>query len=178
MKKIEEFVSGHTELGTGYRYFVPTFINDEWIWSDSAISKLLGKAAVKLGELNSFSRLVPNIDLFIQLHVTKEAVTSSRIEGTQTLSDILQLKTGVEDFIRSNYGRRSTNAIKIIHRLMINPYINIEQAMEICHTSYNPSNDLLKQLQQDGYITETSGQSRNRIFIFKKYLDLFDKTDK
>ena len=44
MKTIQEFVSGHTELGTGYRYFVPTFINDEWIWSDSAICKLLEKA--------------------------------------------------------------------------------------------------------------------------------------
>ena len=40
-----------------------------------------------MGELNSFARLVPNIDLFIQLHVTKEAVVSSRIEGTQTNMD-------------------------------------------------------------------------------------------
>ena len=94
--------------------------------------------------------------------------------ATQTLSDILQLKTDVEAFIRSNYGRRSSNAIKIIHRLLQNPYINTEQAMEICNTSYNPSNDLLKQLHKDGYITETSGQSRNRIFVFKKYLDLFE----
>lgn len=42
---------------------------------------MIERAAVKLGELNSFARLVPNIDLFIQLHVAKEAVVSSRIEG-------------------------------------------------------------------------------------------------
>ena len=48
---------------------------------------LLEKAAVKLGELNAFARLVANIDLFIQLHVTKEAVVSSSIKGTQTKMD-------------------------------------------------------------------------------------------
>lgn len=51
------------------------------------INHLLENAAVKLGELNSFARLVPNIDLFIQSHFTKEAVVSSRIEDTQTNID-------------------------------------------------------------------------------------------
>ncbi len=69
---------------TGYKYFLPSKINQEWKWDNSQINNLLEKAAIKLGELNSFSKLVPNIDLFIQLHVTKEAVVSSRIEGTQT----------------------------------------------------------------------------------------------
>ena len=45
---------------------------------------MLEKASIKLGEPNSFARLVPNIDLFLHLHITKEAVVSSRIEGTQT----------------------------------------------------------------------------------------------
>ncbi len=84
---LEDYKSGHYEKGLSYRYFVPCKINDEWTWTTPEISSLLEKAAIRLGELNSFARLVPNVGLFIQLHVTKEAVESSRIEGTQTNMD-------------------------------------------------------------------------------------------
>lgn len=84
MFPIENFISGHYQTGYQYRYFVPEKVNQEWIWSTPIINRLLEKASIKLGELNSFARMVPNIDLFIQLHVAKEAVISSRIEGTQT----------------------------------------------------------------------------------------------
>ncbi|MEM6260872.1 MAG: Fic family protein [Bacteroidota bacterium] len=85
MIRIEQYKSGYFQKSpTGYEFFLPSRVNERWIWEDSQLSLLLEKAAIKLGELNSFSKLVPNIDLFIQLHVTKEAVISSRIEGTQT----------------------------------------------------------------------------------------------
>lgn len=87
MKEIEKYRAGHFEKGFSYKFFVPELINDEWSWRTPIINKLLEKAAIKLGELNSFSRLVPNIDLFILLHVTKEAVVSSRIEGIRTNMD-------------------------------------------------------------------------------------------
>ena len=82
--KIEEFQSGTWESGYRYKYFVPSFINHSFSWEDDAISTLLEKASLKLGELNSFSRFVPDIDTFIIMHVYKEAVVSSRIEGTRT----------------------------------------------------------------------------------------------
>ncbi|NJN28624.1 MAG: Fic family protein [Cyclobacteriaceae bacterium] len=85
--ELEIYKAGHYEKGFGYKYFVPTPVNDEWTWRTPIINRLLEKAAVKLGELNSFARLVPSIDLFIQLHVAKEAVVSSRIEGTKTNID-------------------------------------------------------------------------------------------
>lgn len=84
IQSIEEFRSGSYESGYDYKYFVPPSINVQWQWTDGTLNELLEKASIKLGELNSFARLVPNIDLFIHLHVTKEAVVSSRIEGTQT----------------------------------------------------------------------------------------------
>lgn len=74
MIEVEKYDAGHFEKSIGYTYFLPELINTEWTWRTPVINKLLEKAAIKLGELNSFARLVPNIDLFIQLHVTKEAV--------------------------------------------------------------------------------------------------------
>lgn len=84
---IERMKAGTWVKATGYRYFMPEPIDRQWMWSDPLVNTLLERASVRLGELNSYARLVPNIDMFIQLHVTKEAVISSRIEGTQTTMD-------------------------------------------------------------------------------------------
>jgi len=377
MIELEKYQSGHYEKAYNYRYFVPSPINDEWIWNTPAINRLLEKAAIKLGELNSFARLVPNIDLFIQLHVTKEAVVSSRIEGTKTnmdeailpleevkperrndwkevnnyiralneaiaelkklpvssrllrqthqillqsvrgeyklpgeyrtsqnwiggnsladalfippshtlvndlmgdlekflnndeinvpaliriaiahyqfetihpfldgngrigrlliplylvsegildkpllylsewfeknkglyydnlsqvrtkndmlqwfkyflagveqtstkavntLSNVLALKTKIEQEITADFGRRSNSALILMNALLENPFATIEKASKTCSLSYKAANDLVALMQQKGYLVEVTGQSRNRIFIFEQYLNAF-----
>ena len=53
-------------------------------------AKKLETAASSLGELKGLSNMVHNINLFISLYKGKEAVLSSKIEGTQTsLNDLL-----------------------------------------------------------------------------------------
>lgn len=81
---ISEFISGTYKEGYEYKYFVPTIVNKPFTWSDGKINQLLEKASLKLGELNSFSRFIPDTDMFTIMHIHKEAVESSRIEGTQT----------------------------------------------------------------------------------------------
>lgn len=117
---LERYKSGHIERGTGgYNYFVPSDINAQWSWSNPEINALLEKAAIKLGELNSFARLVPNIDLFIQLHVTKEAVVSSRIEGTQTKIDEALLTEENVAPERRNDWNEVNNYIKALNQAII-----------------------------------------------------------
>lgn len=84
---INDFIAGSLQTGNRYRYFLPEKINHTFVWTDDAINTLLEKASLKLGELNSFSRFVPDTDMFILMHVFKEAVISSRIEGTRTSID-------------------------------------------------------------------------------------------
>ena len=376
MIQIESFNSGHFERGIEYKYFVPNKINDTWSWNTLEINQLLEKAAAKLGALNSFSHLVPNIDLFILLHVTKEAVCSSRIEGTrtnideallpledvqperrndweevnnyisalndaikrldelpicsrlikmahkrllknvrgkyklpgefrtsqnwiggtsiadakfipphnsllpelmsdleyflndvkmpalikiaiahyqfetihpfldgngrigrllitlflvkeklldlpllylstyfeknrnlyydnlnnvrdkndliqwikyflvgieqtathsaETLSQILAFKSETETYIQHNYGRRSSLALTLFHSMLERPFTKVDEAAKICNVSYKAANDLVRKMQNDGYLVETTGHNRNRMYCFQKYLQIFD----
>lgn len=82
--KFETFQAGRWHQRYHYKSFEPVQVNHEWSWEDSGVNTLLEAANRALGELNAFSLIVPDIDLFIQMHVVKEAQTSSRIEGTQT----------------------------------------------------------------------------------------------
>lgn len=82
--KLEQFKAGVWKKQFQYRSFAPVPVNQVWTWEDPTINTLLEQANRALGELNAYSLIVPDIDLFIQMHVLKEAQTSSRIEGTQT----------------------------------------------------------------------------------------------
>ena len=82
--KIEEFKSGEYIRQYQYKSFSPTKVNDSWTWEDGKINTLLAEANRKLGALDAFSLYVPDIDIFVEMHIAKEATKSSKIEGTQT----------------------------------------------------------------------------------------------
>ncbi|MFN8296350.1 MAG: Fic family protein [Chitinophagales bacterium] len=66
-----------------YKSFQPNTINRNWVIDDMIVLNLLSKADRHLGRLDMYSEYV-NIDLFISMHIAKEATQSSKIEGTQT----------------------------------------------------------------------------------------------
>jgi len=82
--KFETFKPGRWQQRLQYKSFEPVPVNHDWTWEDPRINVLLESANRALGELNAYSLIVPDIDLFIGMHIVKEAQTSSRIEGTNT----------------------------------------------------------------------------------------------
>ena len=82
--KLEEYKSGKYVKMNDYKAFIPSKINYNWRWDDTKLDKLLAEANRQIGELNAYSLLIPNVDLYIKMHVKIEANKSSRIEGTRT----------------------------------------------------------------------------------------------
>jgi Fic family protein len=81
---IKAYQAGAYRQQYEYKSFSPQQINHAWEIADGEVQQLLSDADRALGELNAFSQLVPNVDFFIRMHITKEATQSSRIEGTRT----------------------------------------------------------------------------------------------
>ncbi|AQQ10496.1 Adenosine monophosphate-protein transferase SoFic [Sedimentisphaera cyanobacteriorum] len=107
-----------------HKSFSPQQINHSWIWSDAKINILLEKANKCLGELNAFSRFIPDIDLYIGMHIFKEAQSSSKIEGTKTeIDEVLMDKSFIapekrEDWQEvQNYVKAMNHGIEKLGRM-------------------------------------------------------------
>ncbi len=76
----------------GYRSFIPTPLPpDPPLLLDRKFIFWLSNAEQALGRLDGASAMLPNPDLFVAMYVRREAVLSSRIEGTESsLEDVLQ----------------------------------------------------------------------------------------
>ena len=124
--KIEEFKSGEYIRQYQYKSFSPTKVNDTWTWEDGKINTLLAEANRKLGALDAFSLYVPDIDIFVEMHIAKEATKSSKIEGTQTkIEEILKKASEIAPERRddwqevSNYIEATNISIKKLNNLPI-----------------------------------------------------------
>ena len=130
--KLEEYKSGKYVKMNDYKAFIPSKINYNWGWDDTKLDKLLAEANRQIGELNAYSLLIPNVDLYIKMHVKIEANKSSRIEGTRTtveedLLDVTDINPEkrddweeVQNYVKAtNYGvERIKNGFPVCTRLI------------------------------------------------------------
>ncbi len=84
MIAVESFLSGKYRNNGDFKSFIPSPINDTWVWSSSEINALLSQADRELGALSTYPELIPDLDIYIRMHIRVEANKSNRIEGTKT----------------------------------------------------------------------------------------------
>ena len=139
--KLEDYKAGEYKQGNGYKAFFLCILNYNWGWDDTKLDALLAEANRQIGELNAYSLLLPNVDLYIKMHVKIEANKSSKIEGTKTtieedLSDLQDINPEkrddweeVQNYVKAtNYGIDRINdgfpvcnrLIRDIHRILLN----------------------------------------------------------
>ena len=114
----------------GYKYFLPNMVDVEHCFSPEVYTLCI-KASQKLAELNAFSNFIPDVDFFIQMHISKEALDSNKIEGTKTEMEELYIDNSlipdqnrneveeVKNYIKSlNYGIERMETLPLSTRLL------------------------------------------------------------
>lgn len=120
---MDNFQSGYNVNQGYHKSFQPNLINKDWFINNMEIISLLSKADRQLGRLDMYSEYV-NIDLFIRMHIAKEATQSSKIEGTQTnMEEAFLGKDEISKEKRDdweevqNYISAMNEAMKLLHQL-------------------------------------------------------------
>jgi Fic family protein len=94
-----------------YWAFMPNSLPPELDWGDKVLRRALSDADHSLGELAGLGRTLPNPHVFIAPFIRREAVLSSRIEGTRaSIRDVYAYEAGqrplpgMEDMVASSQG--------------------------------------------------------------------------
>lgn len=69
---LKDFKAGTFRKQIDFESFCPAKINHPWVWDDPKVNVLLEKATQALGQLEGFTHIVPDVDLFIHMHILKE----------------------------------------------------------------------------------------------------------
>jgi Fic family protein len=113
----------------GYRAFVPNPLPPNLAW-DTALVSRISQADLAVGTLSGLGEALPNSHLLIYPFIRREAVLSSRIEGTQSsLSDLLLFEATqvekqrdvkeVQNYVRAmEYGLKRLNELPLSLRFI------------------------------------------------------------
>jgi Fic family protein len=74
---------------------------------------------------------------------------------------------------RSQFAKNA-NALKLIDTLLTHPYIDINFVTATLGCAFVTAGKIVQQLVAAGLLQETTGQSRNRVYRYRPYLELFD----
>ncbi len=97
------------------------------------------------------------------------------IESADTARNILILREHHRETIANHLGRSGANGMRIIEHLYRQPYISVGEVQKIIGTTYATANNLVARLVEHGILHEATNQKRNRRFLYRDYVKLFDK---
>jgi Fic family protein len=101
-----------------------------------------------------------------------QAVIVTAESGKKTFQQILALRHELDSEV-VKLGRRAENARQLIMYLYGTPAITVNKAMALLGINYVPANSLIAALAEIGVLAEITGFQRNRIFILRRYIDIF-----
>lgn len=100
-------------------------------------------------------------------------ITDVSKEATDTARRIVELREHHRLLITSKFGRIAGNALTVLERLYQRPLIAVNDIVDLTGVSFTSASKLMKHLVDEGLLVEITGRTRNRVFRYGAYIDLF-----
>ena len=94
-------------------------------------------------------------------------------EATETTRHILLLRERHREAITERFGRAAGNGHRVLEYLYTHPIVAVAEVQELTGTSYPAANNLVARMTEADILHEITGNTRNRIFAYRNYIDLF-----
>ena len=126
----------------------------------------------KVSYYNALTRVRTANDLEQWIIFFLIGIVETAQHGLKTFKAIIELRKEYDTKILT-LGPRAKNAQKLLQLMYGTPIFNARSVEKGLNISFSSANRLLKTLTELGVLKETTGHSRNRLFVLHKYLNLF-----
>ncbi|MEP6705221.1 MAG: Fic family protein, partial [Acidobacteriota bacterium] len=101
-------------------------------------------------------------------------IEQTATQAVETLTKVLELKNATEQTITSTMGRRGTSGLLLLNSLFAHPFVTVKNVERVTGLSKKAAGDLVQGFVENNVLEEVTGNTRNRLFVFSPYLDLFE----
>ena len=136
------------------------------------ISYFLKKNQVEYYDRISEVRKSGNYEQWVRFFL--EAVREASKDSFETTRKLSELHNRNYEKLPASF-RRQNNIMRVFDYLEVHPIIAINNTARELNVSYNTASSAVEKLLSMGVLEETTNSSRNRVFVYKEYLDILRK---
>lgn len=102
-----------------------------------------------------------------------EGVSEVSNEATETSRNIVSLRENDRAIIQSKFGRTAANGLNVLEQMYSSPFVSVPDIAKYLDISYTAANQLMDRFLTNDILEEVTGQTRNRVFRYSRYIGLF-----
>lgn len=95
-------------------------------------------------------------------------------EAAALARKIVALRVEQRGSIQETFGRTASDGLRLLDELFSHPYVTVAAVQRLLGRSVPAASRLVNRMVETGILTETTGRRRDRVFVHRRYLELFE----
>ena len=168
---IHPFLDGNGRIG---RIMIPLYLMDKKIINAPSLYMSPYLEKTKSDYYENLTRVRENNDMQRWLIYFLQGVITTAENASDALTEVQQLRKQSEETIHQTFNR-SGNGLRLLNHLFNHPCISAADAARVCKITAAAAQAIINKMCAAEILQEITGQRRNREYVFRKYLNIFER---